>query len=84
MNVSLQTSLYIFWVCQYKNKEYAQTLIDISNDIVVYDYIENNESEKVSLLGKWLWSENATKKETKELAKILINSKLFGSAKQYR
>ena len=47
-------------------------------------HIENNEIEKVSLLGKWLWSENATKKETKELAKILINSKLFGSAKQYR
>ena len=47
-------------------------------------HIENNEIEKVSLLGKWLWSENATKKETKELAKILINSGLFGSAKQYR
>lgn len=27
-----------------KNKEYAQTLIDISNDIVVYDYFENNKT----------------------------------------
>ena len=27
-----------------KNKKYAQTLIDISNDIIVYDYFENNKT----------------------------------------
>lgn len=46
--------------------------------------ISNDKEHEITLLGKWLWSENATSLYTKKLARILINSKKFGSAKEYR
>lgn len=46
--------------------------------------IDEGKLHNMSLLGKWLPSENASSPKTKALAKMLIASGLFGSAKEYR
>lgn len=47
-------------------------------------YYMNNEYQNLSLLGKWMPSENAKDKERKAYAKILLATEKFGSAKNYR
>lgn len=51
---------------------------------LVYDKLKSDHaSDKPSLLGKWMPSENSSSKETKRLAKILKNG-MGASSKQYR
>lgn len=46
--------------------------------------VETGQLQNLSLLGKWLPSENASSKQTKRYANVLISSGLFGTAKEYR
>lgn len=68
------------------DKEISNNVIEFLSETYYSDLkkISNNKEHKITLLGKWLWSENATSLYTKNLARILINSKKFGSAKEYR
>lgn len=55
----------------------AQYKLDLEN-------VASGAIEKLSLLGKWLPSENASCSATVNNAKILIKSGVFGTAKEYR
>lgn len=76
--------------------DFANVLLskDVNNEVknIVLNYLsvqyykdlQNITSGNISLLGKWLWSENASSVTTKKLAKIVLKSKLFGTPKEYR
>lgn len=62
---------------------YKQSVLTLVGQQLTQDVINLDKGEEISLLGKWLPSENASSQETKRLAKIIRkNSGL--SPKQYR
>lgn len=62
---------------------YIQSVLTLVGQQLTQDVMNLDKGEEISLLGKWLPSENASSQETKRLAKIIRkNSGL--SPKQYR
>ena len=62
------------------------TVVDFAGSQLAKDlkYYTENEYQNLSLLGKWMPSENAKDKERRMQARILLATNKFGSAKNYR
>ena len=71
------------WKVAQGNDELFEDAIAIVNDQLIDDAKNCSENNSVSLLAKWLPSENASSKETKELAKKFIKG-LNLTPKKYR
>ena len=71
------------WKITYDNKELFDKTLSIINNQLLFDLNDEEKNKPVSLLAKWLPSENASSPETKEMAKMIYKG-LHLSSKEYR